>query len=468
MRVTNWLDRKILLLALFGMAESAYAGGFCERLGQKILAGADEQSLSEYPSISSAISASEAGWTIYIENILNPTEGIRVKDKSDLMIKSRCMSVVEDIDIDSSSNIVVENIKVSAQSGQAIRIKSGAKFSHDLTFKRLIVDGNNLASDGIAIGNKSERISIEDSVVRNFQGNGIHFLGSFQVAHVLKKNKVEKNGLNGVALSGKMTVALEENVITQNGRLNVREDGYGLKAHDQNISQDIWVKANFISNNNGLPIPIHSTIDIYNYPGVLDQSDVGNSTTDSQEGFGVECPILTEFVPSLGACFIVDGDDDAITSKIDNCPKHANTDQLDEDNDGIGTACDPDEGLFFKGGPSVITVSDKSSFQGWVYSNIDGHDFLTPEAGPYRGKAGVVALNDQIQIYFPPGAFADSESIYDVRIVKKNSLPEGAHTDVGTGVSGYDIVSPRHRFPKYVYVKMKLPHEKIKLFHVGK
>ena len=39
----------------------------------------------------------------------------------------------------------------------------------------------------------------------------------------------------------------------------------------------------------------------------------------------------------------IDKDRDGIQIDIDNCPRHANSDQADQDGDGRGDSCDPDD-----------------------------------------------------------------------------------------------------------------------------
>ena len=43
---------------------------------------------------------------------------------------------------------------------------------------------------------------------------------------------------------------------------------------------------------------------------------------------------------NLGVAEVADEDGDDVPDEADNCPSHPNTDQLDEDGDGIGAACD--------------------------------------------------------------------------------------------------------------------------------
>ncbi len=54
-------------------------------------------------------------------------------------------------------------------------------------------------------------------------------------------------------------------------------------------------------------------------------------------------PITVELLPSadvVAACVPPDGDNDGVPDARDNCPAHANADQIDEDGDGIGSACE--------------------------------------------------------------------------------------------------------------------------------
>ena len=46
------------------------------------------------------------------------------------------------------------------------------------------------------------------------------------------------------------------------------------------------------------------------------------------------------FIDGLGDVCDPDMDNDGILNEYDNCPKHANRDQLDDDKDGLGDVCD--------------------------------------------------------------------------------------------------------------------------------
>lgn len=63
---------------------------------------------------------------------------------------------------------------------------------------------------------------------------------------------------------------------------------------------------------------------------------------------------------AAGTCKGADTDGDGIPDSMDNCPMVANTDQADDDRDGIGNACDTDPGFMvmrFKVGGRCLTLS---------------------------------------------------------------------------------------------------------------
>jgi len=69
-------------------------------------------------------------------------------------------------------------------------------------------------------------------------------------------------------------------------------------------------------------------------------------------------------LPDAAACATPDEDGDCIVDQLDNCPGLANPDQTDDDMDGVGNICDPDETsqqvrLSF----SPFTGADLSSWQ---------------------------------------------------------------------------------------------------------
>jgi hypothetical protein len=68
-------------------------------------------------------------------------------------------------------------------------------------------------------------------------------------------------------------------------------------------------------------------------------------TSSQDQGANVICGITTSLSPFVVAepTPAPDGDDDGIPDASDNCPAHANPDQIDTDADLLGDACDPDD-----------------------------------------------------------------------------------------------------------------------------
>ena len=242
-----------------------------------VQAGSSDQT---FASLDQAIQAANPGAFILVGNQV-AYESVQVQGTSDLTIVSRCDAEIQQLEIITSSNIVVDGLTIhnDAASNQPTVAIGVLATSIQLVNNNVLQ--SNVDGDAIEVSSDESRIWILGNQVENHVGFGLSVEGSITDDELLLVgNTIANNTRAGVALKADRPMALYRNALLDNG-------SYGITRVGPGTPELVLLGENDILGNNGEVISGTSSADIGNHASLLDSDDFDNITSAGDEGPGV-------------------------------------------------------------------------------------------------------------------------------------------------------------------------------------
>ena len=218
---------------------------------------------------------------------------IVIKDKSNLIVKSSCNSVVQSFVVKRSDNIRIEGFEITDTSDMksGIYLGAGRNSNSFISIVNNKIHGETDRS-GIRVKNGNSNILIEGNEIFGNENAIIVNRGDADNPITIKDNHIYNNNKNGILIKGNPVVNIIGNRIENNGLGGDPNNGYGIKKRNRRTTDRVTLTDNVIVNNNGREVPGEKSQDLSVYTRIIDPGDTGNTTTTGVEGPNVD-PIDT-------------------------------------------------------------------------------------------------------------------------------------------------------------------------------
>ncbi|RZA27055.1 MAG: hypothetical protein EOP10_01580 [Proteobacteria bacterium] len=229
----------IIPIVLIGFNSRVLAS--CNFEGVKLIRA--ERTHAQYDSLSAALATAKVGDRLEVGG-LDKLEETTISKKDGLTLTSACKGKIGRLTIESSKDLIIENLEIAAKNGAGIRFADGDIANTNIALRHIRIFSEFLGTNGIVLGKNNRQIAIDDITIEDFLDEGM-LVAAGNSGIVMSNSIIKQSGNSGVIINETSDVSMTGMVITGNGSsfVTTGKNAFGLviQRSSQSASKNVRV-----------------------------------------------------------------------------------------------------------------------------------------------------------------------------------------------------------------------------------